>query len=79
MMGDLLGSLVQGSQKWTILCHWRWILTIRLDECFLKRPFKETLLATVSRDANNNMYLVTIAIVDALIKDSLYWLLETLV
>jgi hypothetical protein len=24
-MGDLLGSLVWGSQKQTILCHWGWV------------------------------------------------------
>jgi hypothetical protein len=79
MMGDLLGSLAQGSKKRTILCHLGWIVTIGLDGCFLKRPFKGTLLATVSRDANNDMYPVTIAMVEAEIKDSLSWLLETLV
>jgi hypothetical protein len=26
-MGDLLGSLVRGSQKRTILCHWGWVVT----------------------------------------------------
>jgi hypothetical protein len=25
-MGDLLGSLVRGSQKRTILCHWGWVV-----------------------------------------------------
>jgi hypothetical protein len=26
-IGDLLGSLVRGSQKRTILCHWGWVVT----------------------------------------------------
>jgi hypothetical protein len=26
-MGDPLGSLVRGSQKPTILCHWGWVVT----------------------------------------------------
>jgi len=26
-MGDLLRSLVRGSKKRTILCHWRWVVT----------------------------------------------------
>jgi hypothetical protein len=43
---------------------------IGLDGCFLKGPYKGTLLAAVGRDANNNMYPIAIAIVEAEIKES---------
>jgi hypothetical protein len=31
-MGDLLESLVQGSQNRTILCHWGWVVTLLAGE-----------------------------------------------
>jgi hypothetical protein len=43
---------------------------IDLDGCFLKGPYKGTLLAAVGRDANNNMYPIAIAVVEAEIKES---------
>ena len=52
---------------------------IGLDGCHLKGPFKGQLLSAVSRDANDNMYPITIAIVEAETKDSWTWFLETLV
>jgi hypothetical protein len=51
---------------------------IGLDGCFLKGPFKGTLLAAVGRDANNNMYPIAIAVVEAETKDSWSWFLEAL-
>jgi hypothetical protein len=38
-MGNLLGSLVRGNQKQTILCHWKWVVTCR-------KPFAKTLRAS---------------------------------
>jgi hypothetical protein len=52
---------------------------IGLDGCFLKGPYKGTLLAAVGRDANNNMYPIAIASVEAEIKESWTWFLECLV
>lgn len=43
---------------------------ISLDGCFIKRPYKGILLATIGRDANNNMYQITIAVVEFETKDS---------
>jgi len=43
---------------------------IGLDGCFLKGPYTGTLLAAVSRDANNNMYQIAIAVVEDEIKES---------
>jgi hypothetical protein len=45
-------------------------LVISLDGCFLKGPYKGILLATVGRDANNNMYPIAIVIVESETKDS---------
>jgi hypothetical protein len=52
---------------------------IRVDGCFLKRPFKGQLLAAVGRDGNDNMYPIAYAVVEAETKDSWIWFLETLV
>jgi hypothetical protein len=52
---------------------------IGVDGCFLKGPFKGQLLSAVGRDGNNNMYPIAFAIVEAEVKDSWVWFLETLV
>jgi hypothetical protein len=52
---------------------------IGLDGCFLKGPYKGTLLAAIGRDANNNMYPIAIAVVESETKDSWTWFLECLV
>ncbi|XP_062147750.1 uncharacterized protein LOC133856711 [Alnus glutinosa] len=52
---------------------------IGLDGCFLKGPYKGTLLAAVGRNANNNMYPIAIAVVEAEIKESWTWFMECLV
>jgi hypothetical protein len=51
---------------------------IGLDGCFLKGPYKGQLLSAISRDGNNNMYPVAIAVVEAETKDSWIWFLESL-
>jgi hypothetical protein len=51
---------------------------IGLDGCFLKGPHKGQLLVSISRDANNQMYPVAFAVVEAEIKDSWTWFLEAL-
>ena len=51
---------------------------IFLDGCFLKGEFKGKLLSAVARDANNNMYPIAFAIVEAELKHSWIWFLETL-
>ncbi|XP_059461824.1 uncharacterized protein LOC132190802 [Corylus avellana] len=43
---------------------------IGLDGCFLNGTYKGQLLSAISRDGNNNMYPVALAVVDAEIKDS---------
>jgi hypothetical protein len=52
---------------------------IGVDGCFLKGPYKGQLLSAVGRDGNNNMYPIAFAIVEAEVKDSWIWFLETLV
>jgi hypothetical protein len=52
---------------------------IGLDGCFLKGPYNGILLATIGRDANNNMYPIAIAVVESETKDSWTWFLECLV
>jgi hypothetical protein len=52
---------------------------IGVDGCFLKGPFKGQLLSAVGRDGNNNIYPIAFAIVEAEVKDSWVWFLETLV
>ncbi|XP_059438654.1 uncharacterized protein LOC132171372 [Corylus avellana] len=52
---------------------------IGVDGCFIKGPFKGQLLSAVGRDGNNNMYPIAFAVVEAEVKDSWIWFLETLV
>jgi hypothetical protein len=51
---------------------------IGLDGCFLKRPYKGQLLSAISRDNNNNMYPMALAVVEVETKDSWIWFLESL-
>ena len=51
---------------------------IGVDACFLKGMYKGQLMAAVGRDANNNMYPIAMAVVEAETKDSWTWFLETL-
>jgi hypothetical protein len=51
---------------------------IGLDGCFLKGPYKSQLLSAISKDGNNKMYPVALAIVKAKTKDSWIWFIETL-
>jgi len=51
---------------------------IRLDGCFLKGPYKGQLMTPISRDANNNMYLVAFAVLETEVKDNWSWFLKTL-
>lgn len=51
---------------------------IGLDACFLKGPYGGQLMAAVGRDANNQMYPLCVAIVEAELKDSWGWFLEHL-
>jgi zinc finger SWIM domain-containing protein 3 len=44
----------------------------------LKGPYKGQLLSAISRDGNNNMYPVALAVVEAKTKDSWIWFLESL-
>jgi hypothetical protein len=52
---------------------------VGVDACFLKGHYKGQLMATVGRDANNNMYPIAMAVVEAETKDSWTWFLEALV
>ncbi|MBA0757839.1 hypothetical protein Gotri_020900 [Gossypium trilobum] len=45
-------------------------LILSLDGCFLKGPFKGEMLFAVGRDGNNQMYLVTWAIIEGECTDS---------
>jgi hypothetical protein len=40
-MGDLLGSLVRRSKKWTILCNWGWVVTETEREREREMPFEK--------------------------------------
>jgi len=51
---------------------------IGLDACFLKGVYKGQLMAAIGRDANNNMYQISIAVVEAENKDRWTWFLEAL-
>jgi hypothetical protein len=42
---------------------------IGLDACFLKGVYKGQLMAAIGRDANDNMYAIAIAVVEAEAKD----------
>jgi hypothetical protein len=52
---------------------------IGIDACFLKGTYRGQLMAAVSRDANNNMYPLSIAVVEAETKESWTWFLEAIV
>jgi hypothetical protein len=51
---------------------------IGFDACFLKGVYKGQLMAAIGRDANDNMYPIAIAVVEAETKDSWTWFLEAL-
>lgn len=51
---------------------------IGLDACHLKWPFLGQLMHAVGRDANDQMYPIAIAAVEAELKDSWLWFLENL-
>uniref|UniRef100_A0A2N9GGE9 MULE transposase domain-containing protein n=1 Tax=Fagus sylvatica TaxID=28930 RepID=A0A2N9GGE9_FAGSY len=51
---------------------------IGLDECFLKGPYKRHLLSDVARDANDNMYLICVVVVESECKSSWSWFLDAL-
>jgi hypothetical protein len=51
---------------------------IGLDACFLKGVYKGQLMAAIGRDANDNMYLIAIVVVEAETKDNWTWFLEAL-
>ncbi|XP_057478210.1 uncharacterized protein LOC130765725 [Actinidia eriantha] len=52
---------------------------IGLDACFLKGPYGGQLMHAVGRDANNQMYPLAIAIVEAESKSSWTWFMENLI
>jgi hypothetical protein len=52
---------------------------IGIDACFLKGTYRGQFMAAVSRDANNSMYPLSIAVVEAETKESWTWFLEALV
>jgi thiaminase len=49
---------------------------VGLDACFLKGMYKEQFMSALGRDANNNMYPIAMAVVEAETKDSWTWFLE---
>ncbi|KAH7835968.1 hypothetical protein Vadar_031565 [Vaccinium darrowii] len=51
---------------------------IGLDACFLKSPYGGQMMHAVGRDANNQMYPIAMAVVEAELKDSWSWFLEIL-
>jgi hypothetical protein len=51
---------------------------IGLDGCFLKGSYKGHLLSAVARDANDSMYPICVAVVEAECKASWSWFLSTL-
>jgi hypothetical protein len=51
---------------------------IGLDECFLKGPYKRHLLSDVARDANDNMYLICVVVLESECKSSWSWFLDAL-
>ncbi|KAH7861366.1 hypothetical protein Vadar_025217 [Vaccinium darrowii] len=51
---------------------------IGLDACFLKGPFGGQLMHAVAKDANNQMFPLAFAIVEAETKDSWTWFMENL-
>ena len=51
---------------------------ISLDGCFLKAGYKGQLLVAIARDANDNMFSIAYAVVEAELKDSWSWFLDRL-
>lgn len=51
---------------------------IGLDACHLMGPYGGQLMHAMGRDANNKMYPLAIAVVEAETKDSWMWFLENL-
>jgi predicted Rdx family selenoprotein len=51
---------------------------IGLDGCFLKGSYKGHLSSAISRDANNTLYPICVAVVESECKASWSWLLSTL-
>ncbi|KAH7835706.1 hypothetical protein Vadar_029032 [Vaccinium darrowii] len=51
---------------------------IGLDACFLKGPFAGQLMHATGRDANDQIYPLCMAVVEAELKDSWVWFLENL-
>lgn len=52
---------------------------IGLDACHLKGPFGGQLMSAIAKDANDQMYPVAMAVVEAETKDSWTWFLENLI
>ena len=52
---------------------------IGIDACFLNGMYRGQLMTAVGRDANNNMYPLSIAVVEAETKKSWTWFLEALI
>ena len=52
---------------------------IGLDACFLKGPYGGQLMHAIGRDANNQMYHLAIAVVEAETKNSWSWFLKNLI
>ncbi|MBA0618677.1 hypothetical protein Godav_027984, partial [Gossypium davidsonii] len=59
---------------WKVGCR----LLIGLDGCFLKGPLKSEFLATVGKDANNQMFPIAWVVVEVECTDSWTWLLSLL-
>jgi hypothetical protein len=52
---------------------------IGINACFLKGMYRGQLMAAVSRDANNSMYPLSIAVIEVETKENWTWFLEALV
>ena len=52
---------------------------IGLDACFLKGPYGGQLMHAVGRDANNQMYPLAVAVVEAESTSSWTWFMENLI
>jgi hypothetical protein len=55
------------------------LVVIGVDGCFLKGRYGGKLLAAVGRDPNDNIYPISMVVVEAENNDSWSWFLETLV
>ncbi|MFQ6634858.1 hypothetical protein Gotur_012045 [Gossypium turneri] len=62
------------SRGWKVGCR----LLIGLDGCFLKGPLKSEFLATVGKDANNQMFPIAWVVVEVECTDSWTWFLSLL-